>query len=351
MKNLLIIRFSAIGDVAMTIPVITSLAVDNPSLRITVLSRSFLQPLFGHMPPNVRFKGVDLKADAYKGIRGLCRLFTELKQENFDAVADFHNVLRSKFLCLLFRLAGKRVACIDKGRKGKRLLVKAEGKVRVQQKTSFQRYADVLTRLGLQSRSSFQSIFYPQKGDLDLIVDITGPKAENHWIGIAPFAAHPGKIYPLEKLDKVIGMLAAEPHLRLFIFGAGDSQRQVAERWMSRYPDKVLSVIGKMTLDKELVLMSWLDVMLSMDSSNMHLASLVHTPVVSVWGATHPYAGFMGWRQRTEDAVQLDLPCRPCSVYGNKPCLRGDYACLNDIAPERVVTQLKSHLPQVKYGE
>lgn len=348
---MLIIRFSAIGDVAMTIPVITSLAVDNPSLRITVLSRSFLQPLFCRMPPNVRFKGVDLKADAYKGIRGLCRLYSELKQEEFDAVADLHDVLRSKFLRLLFRLAGKRVAHIDKGRKGKHLLVRAKGKVKVQQKTSFQRYAEVFARLGLQIRSSFQSIFYPQRGDLGLIADITGPKADERWVGIAPFAAHPGKIYPLEKLDKVVDALAAEPHLRIFVFGAGDSQRQVAERWMSRYPDKVLSVIGKMKLDKELILMSWLDVMLSMDSSNMHLASLVHTPVVSIWGATHPYAGFMGWRQQAEDAVQLDMPCRPCSVYGDKPCLRGDYACLNEITPERVVARLKSHLPQVGYDE
>ena len=90
----------------------------------------------------------------------------------------------------------------------------------------------------------------------------------------------------------------------------------------------------------ELILMSHLDVMVSMDSANMHLASIVGTPVVSIWGATHPFAGFMGWGQPPENAVQLDLPCRPCSIYGNKPCLRGDYSCLKNISPDQVVDRI-----------
>ena len=87
-------------------------------------------------------------------------------------------------------------------------------------------------------------------------------------------------------------------------------------------------------------MMGQLDVMLSMDSANMHLASLVGTRVVSVWGGTHPYAGFLGWSQKTEDCAQLDMPCRPCSVYGNKPCLRGDYACMNGITPSQILEKL-----------
>ena len=90
--------------------------------------------------------------------------------------------------------------------------------------------------------------------------------------------------------------------------------------------------------------MSHLDVMLSMDSANMHLASLVATPVVSVWGATHPYAGFMGWNQNPENVIQIPLECRPCSIFGQKACLRGDYACMNRIAPETIVEQIEKNL-------
>jgi len=81
--------------------------------------------------------------------------------------------------------------------------------------------------------------------------------------------------------------------------------------------------------------------MISMDSANMHLASLFGVPVVSVWGATHPFAGFMGFGQSPDRAVQIDdLECRPCSVFGNKPCFRGDHACMEWITPERVLEKV-----------
>ena len=95
------------------------------------------------------------------------------------------------------------------------------------------------------------------------------------------------------------------------------------------------------SLQHELILMSHLNVMVTMDSANMHLASLVATPVVSIWGATHPYAGFMGWNQSIDNALQVDLPCRPCSIYGKKDCMRGDYACLNQISPETIVGKIE----------
>lgn len=91
----------------------------------------------------------------------------------------------------------------------------------------------------------------------------------------------------------------------------------------------------------ELALLSHCNVMLSMDSANMHLASLVGLRTVSVWGATHPYAGFMGWNQQMHDAVQLDMVCRPCSVFGNKPCARGDYHCLNGIPPSLIIEKIE----------
>jgi ADP-heptose:LPS heptosyltransferase len=90
--------------------------------------------------------------------------------------------------------------------------------------------------------------------------------------------------------------------------------------------------------------MNQMDLMVSMDSANMHLASLVNTPVISIWGATHPYAGFYGFNQDESNAIQIDLPCRPCSIFGNKPCCRGDYACLRQITPEMIVKKVESIL-------
>ena len=78
----------------------------------------------------------------------------------------------------------------------------------------------------------------------------------------------------------------------------------------------------------------------SLDSANMHLASLFGVPVVSVWGATHPFAGFFGWAQPTDNAVQIDLYCRPCSVFGNKPCYRGDHACMQQLPEEKIIEKV-----------
>ena len=207
MARILIIRFSALGDVAMTIPVIHSLAVQYPQHEITVLSRGVWQPLFQSLPENVNFVGADLTGK-HKGLWGLNSLYSELKRMHFDYVADFHHVLRSKYLCLRFRLANIPVAFICKGRAGKKKLVRRRHKVLENQKSSFRRYADVLEKLGLPVLLNFSSIYGEGKGDFAEIEPMTGPKGKQKWIGIAPFAKHKGKIYPLELQEQVVAHFA-----------------------------------------------------------------------------------------------------------------------------------------------
>ena len=340
MAKILVIRFSAIGDVAMTVPVIHSLATQYPQHQIKVLSRPNMAALFAHLPSNVSFLGADLKG-TYKGFVGLNKLFNELKAENFDYIADFHDVLRTKYLRFRFMLSGKKVAHIDKGRKGKKALTRASHKVRVQQDSSFLRYANVLKQLGLPVKMDFSSIYPQGEGDLSAFSAITGSKGTDKWVGIAPFATHAGKIYPQERMEEVIQALDAQGGIRIFLFGGGKKEVDILTSWADKYPSATC-IAGKLKMNAELALMSHLDVMVSMDSGNTHLASLVNTPVVSIWGATHPLAGFMGWNQPEGNAVQVDLPCRPCSVYGNKPCFRKDYACLHNIQPNNIVQRILS---------
>lgn len=340
MAKILVIRFSAIGDVAMTIPVIYSLATQYPQHHITVLSRNTLAPLFEGLPENVTFRGVDLKGE-HAGLMGLNWLYKDLKKEHYDAIADFHDVLRSKYLRWRFNLAGTKVGHIDKGRRGKRKLVRRNNKILECQKSSFKRYTEVLEELGYPIQWDYISLFGKGKGNIECLSPLTGERSGEQWIGIAPFAAHPGKIYPLSKQEQVIELLAARRQTQIFLFGGGKKEIEVLEKWAKQYPN-VISTAGKLTLNMELALMSHLNVMLSMDSANMHLASLVNIPVVSIWGATHPYAGFMGWKQSPNYAVQVNLACRPCSIFGNKPCWRKDYACLQGITPEMVVERIEN---------
>ena len=331
MKKLLVIRFSALGDIAMTVPVIHDLAVQYPDLEITMLSREMARPLFEQLPKNVHFIAADLKG-RHKGLLGLCRLWRDAQLNSFDYIADFHDVLRTQWLCTEGCLHCKKVAKIDKGRKGKKALTRQKNKVLVQQASSFERYARVLEQLGFPIKPKFTKLDYSSFYERQ-------KPANETWIGIAPFAKHEAKVYPLDKMEQVIKTLSERENTTVILFGGGKEENEQIERLCVKYQN-VQPAKSPQGLKGELALMGQLNVMLSMDSANMHLASLVGTKVVSIWGGTHPYAGFLGWNQKLEDCIQLDLPCRPCSVYGNKPCLRGDYACMNGITPEQIVEKL-----------
>lgn len=347
--HILVIRFSAIGDVAMTVPVIYSLAKQYPNLRITVLSQKFARPFFEHMPHNVGFMEADLKRE-YHGIKGLNALYRRLMAKNFTAIADLHSVLRSKYLRMRFNIDRYKVAHIDKHRSGRRMITSAKDKKLEQLPTSFQNYADVFKELGYPVNTTFTSIFQDGGGDLSLLPNtFHNKKEEEIWIGVAPFAAHKGKIYPKEKMEEVLRILSEKyPEERIFLFGGGKDETAVMNEWISKNHKLENASALLNGFSNELILMSHLDVMVSMDSSNMHLASLVGTPVISVWGATHPYAGFLGWGQEPDNIVMLDMPCRPCSIYGNKECARGNYPCMQDIPPQMITDRVALQIQKEK---
>lgn len=325
------------GDVAMCVPVVWSLASQYPDLQIFFASRKNFAPMFTHCPNNVQFIGIDLKND-YKGFSGLNKLFAELNSLKIDAYADFHDVLRTKYLRFRARLSGIKIAKIDKGRSEKKWLTKKGANRCKPLKTTVERYKNVLEKLGFDFNFSFTTILDKSNSELSAdIQQITGNKTQK-WIGIAPFAAHKGKILPIEKTEEIVRKLAKN-NCKIFLFGAGNNERSILESW--NY-ENVVSVANKLGgLSNELLLISKLDCMLSMDSANMHLASLVGTRVVSVWGATHPAAGFLGINQSLSDAVQVDLPCRPCSIYGNKECRLSDkYKCLTNISADDIVKKI-----------
>ncbi|MBR4650601.1 MAG: glycosyltransferase family 9 protein [Prevotella sp.] len=327
MKRILLIRFSALGDVAMLAPVVREVAKANPYVEFTVLSRPMCEPLFEGLGENVKFRGADVKHGEYHSLKGLYKLFRELHQEHYDIICDMHDVLRTKVLRKLFRLHGYEVHKINKHRELRKIITAQGDRKQLRQlPTSFENYIEALP------------LSPPEGGGHNAFVN-EGRGA----IGIAPFAAHQGKIYPLEKMEEVVKNLNANPNVNIiYLFSAPGKERELMREWAGKYPNVRLAADECKDLREELRLMKTLNVMLTMDSANMHLASLVGTRVISVWGATHPYAGFLGWGQSAEDCIQRDdLPCRPCSIYGNKPCLRGDMACMQ-IAPSAIAERVIS---------
>ena len=332
-KHILVIRLSAMGDVAMTIPVLQQLLQQNPDVRITVLTQKFLAPLFDPLERTTVY-AVETKGK-HKGLTGLYQLFRELKKQyRFDAVADLHNVLRSRIITFLFKTTGIKTATIDKGRKEKKQLTRKENKRLIQLKTSFQRYADVFSLLDIPLiLNTAQPVFAKQTLPAAAASLFSSSKKN---ICIAPFAKHREKMYPGEKMKKVVRELSSQDSLQLFLLGGGSNEVMILNEWEKEFPG-IINLAGKFSFREELAIISHMDMMISMDSANMHLASLFGVPVVSIWGATHPFAGFYGWAQSADDAVQIDLYCRPCSVFGNKPCYRGDHACMQQLPEELIV--------------
>ncbi|MGG5209322.1 glycosyltransferase family 9 protein [Chryseobacterium sp. MIQD13] len=323
MTRILAYRFSAFGDVAMTAPVFREFLEQNPDVEIIMVSRKNFESLFADIP-NVIFKGVNL--DEYKGVFGLRRLANELAKEfNPDFIANLHDVIRTKILDRIFRRKGFKVFKINKGKEEKEELTDVWNLNKVQLKKTVERYADVFRVMGFKVELSHK--LRPMPG-------------QKSGIGLAPFAQHKGKMLPLEKSYELAKILA-QKHT-IYFFGGGKKETETLEKWESEIPN-TKSLSGKLNLSQELQKISELELMISMDSANMHLASLMGTRCISVWGATHPYAGFLGFGQSENDVVQVkDLTCRPCSVFGDKECYRGDWACLEELNVQKIVEKIQS---------
>lgn len=330
-------RLSAMGDVAMTVPVLRAFVKQFPEVQITVISRPFFKPFFEGIP-NLSFFAFDEK-ERHKGFLGLLRLFQDLKGLNIDAFADLHNVLRSKVVRTLFALSGKKIASVDKGRAEKKALTQAENKTFKPLPSMFERHAKVFEQLGFTVDLSQPE--FPEKAILS--PEILALIGTNHQklIGIAPFAQYDSKVYPLDLMQGVIDQLALDTTQTILLFGGGKKEIELLNSLASN-KENVIVVAGKIKFQQELQLISNLDVMLSMDSGNAHIAAMLGVKVITLWGATHPYAGFLPFNQPLENALVSDrnlFPKLPTSVYGNKK-VEGYEDAMRTITVDAIVNAL-----------
>ena len=332
-------RLSAMGDVAMTVPVLRALANQNPYIKITVISRKFFKPLFNGIP-NLNFFEFDDK-NRHKGFIGLLRLFADLQKLKIDAFADLHNVLRSKIITKLMAISGKKSATVNKGRAEKAALTRPENKILKQLPTMFQRHCQVFEKLGFTIDLSQPQ--FPEKALLDSEISSLINNKNQKLIGIAPFAQYDSKVYPIDLMQQVIDELSLNSNYKILLFGGGKNEISVLNA-LTANKENVVNCAGKLSFEQELKLISNLDIMLSMDSGNAHLAAMMGINVVTLWGATHPFAGFSPFNQALENCLTADrtlYPKIPTSVYGNK-IVDGYHDAMRSISVEEVVSKIKS---------
>jgi ADP-heptose:LPS heptosyltransferase len=326
------------GDVALTIPALKGMREQYPEVELTLLTRAAFKPFFSSVPGLDLFFP-DLKK-RHKGLYGLIRLFIDIKrQSEINYVIDLHDVLRSKLLRLLFRISGAPIAIIDKGRHEKRLLI--SGKKKVQLKHSVERYCDVFAKAGFPVTPSKENWIVPSPELISKTNILSGTRNGLN-IGVAPYAKHKLKMWPEQNMIKLLDLIAKNYKCRFWFFGGNeDSGRLFALQ--CRIAGST-SLVGKLSLNDELVFMSKLDMMISMDSSNMHMAALVGTKVISIWGGTDPLGGFAAWMQPENLSIRIpvdELTCRPCTIYGKGDCKRLDFACMTWLTPEMVYKRIE----------
>lgn len=341
--KILVIRLSAMGDCAMIVPVLQRLIHSYPELQLHLLTKSFFVPIFEILPQkNLKIIAVDTNNE-HKGFFGILKLSKQLKKYNFARIADLHDVLRSKIIRHYLDFPGKKTAVINKGRKEKKALTRLKNKEFKALKTTPQRYVEVFERLGFTI--DLQEKLNLEKPELSTkIISLVG-NSDQFWIGIAPFAAHESKIYPLDLMEKIISELDKTHKVKILLFGGGKKEVDALSKIGNQY-EHVVSIAGKLTFKEELDLISHLDLMVSMDSGNGHLAALFDIPVLTLWGSTHPYAGFAPFNQPKENQFLPDLekyPLLPLSVYGNKE-ISGYEDVMRTILPEGIIERIREIL-------
>lgn len=339
-RNVLVMRLSALGDVAMTIPVLYPACRANPDTRFVMITKAWPASMFHDRPDNLMVVGIDVNKE-YKGLFGLIKLASHLrKQYNIDAVADLHSVMRTWIIGAWMKLCGIPVARLDKQRARRKALINHKSDEPVT--PTHDRYRRVFQQLGIEVPDDFTRLYDGKPLPVSPIVLDKEPG--QRWIAISPFSAHEGKVYPLKLMEQVIAQLSKRDNYWIFLMGGGKAEK-IALRAIARNNERVISMAEiKHGFTDEYALFGKCDLMLTMDSANMHLASLMGLKAITIWGATAPACGFLGYGQDSGIDIQLDMDCRPCSIYGERDCRYGDYRCLARITPEQVVERVVAAL-------
>jgi ADP-heptose:LPS heptosyltransferase len=334
--RLLVIRNSALGDVAMVRPCIIAMQAKFPGVEIDLLTKPQFRELFDDLD-NVQFIDADYEGK-HKGATGLLKLAKFIHQ-NYDInqVVDLHDVVRSKIIRTYFKTKGIPVHVIDKNRKAKKELVKGKSKRALLH--AILQYAAVFKEAGFDLSDHLSNPTLKKNSTLPKGFELTEPTLLR--IGIAPFAKHALKIWPIQQMMGLMKLISEKYPSHFYLLG-GREDVTALQPMAAAFSNSTI-IAGKYSLAEELAIIGELNFTISMDSANMHLAALMNTRVFSIWGATDPLAGFSAWNQPTSQIISIpntELTCRPCTIFGKGECYRKDFACMNLLTAEKVFAEL-----------
>jgi heptosyltransferase-2 len=336
MKNILVIRFSSLGDVVLTTPVYPNLKSEWPNARITVLTKKSFQSVFEGNPHVDRVWTFDSDSEGYFSIA------KRVHEEKFDLIVDLQNNLKSYFLRVI---AGPPLAVpVDKVSmaRWKLLLLKwaspvLEGSVR-------ERNLDTLRRINV-GRAFEETQLFPQNAE-DVLKKLNIPVGRR-LIGIAPGARHATKRWPVEKFAEAANRLGAFPDTTLLLLG-DKSDEAVGKAVQGKLVVDHRNIVGRTNLSELIAVTSRLSFLLTNDSGLLHVGEALGVRLVSIFGPTVRAFGFAPYRS-TSRVVEVSLPCRPCSRHGDEACPLRHHNCMMDVDVSAVLFAASSVLDHVNF--
>lgn len=317
----LVIRFSSIGDIVLTTPVVRILKQQVKEAEVHFLTKT----------PFVTLLKANPYIDKVHGTDGtLNDVITALKAENFDGIIDLHNNLRS---LKVKTLLGKPSTSFDKLNFKKWMLVNLKVN-RLPAMHIVDRYLKSISHLNVHNDLKGLDYFIDKNDEVDL--NVFPEKFKNGYIALVIGANHATKKMPAEKLSKIIKELN---YPTMILGGSGDSQD--GEKIANENANIAINTCGKYSINQSASLIKQANVVISHDTGLMHIAAAFNKKIVSVWGNTVPEFGMTPYLPQfpgnSEVLEVKNLSCRPCSKIGYKECPKKHFNCMNHLQNSEVV--------------
>jgi ADP-heptose:LPS heptosyltransferase len=309
----------------MTIPMIRAFNRAFPDVELSMLSKAFPLTIFSF---ESGLNTIAFDPQKYRGLFGLWQLSKLIVAEGITDVADLHFSLRSRILCFFLRWRGLNISQRTKQRRLRRQWTRKGPKPKELLDTQVQAYLKTIARLGF---------LLEEKVLLDEIVR-NRVSAEFQKVGIAPFAAHKHKTYPIGLTAELLKQLSTK--YRTVLFGAKGIESQQFDQWVS---DGIAHEnAATRSFEMQIQEIQSLEVMISMDSANGHIAANYGVPVITIWGATAPSCGFSVLAQPDENQFLPDpekYPFLPSSIFG-KRTFKGYESAMASIDPQVILERV-----------
>lgn len=321
MKKILIIRFSSIGDIVLTTPVIRCIKNQLPDVKIHYLTKEQFLPVLEANPHIDQIFTMKDKID---------EVLPDLKKESYDFIVDLHKNFRSKGIILHLKKPSSGFSKINvKKWMAVNLKINILPSIHI-----IDRYFQAVEKLGVKNDNNGLDYFIPEK---EKIHPKTLPPAfQDGFVGWVIGGMHFTKIFPEEKIVEVCQKLN-----RPIVLLGGDTDFEKGESIREKVGNNIFNACGKYSINQSASLVKQAEKIITNDTGLMHIAAAFNKEIISLWGNTIPEFGMYPYMPTNENKSYIlevkNLSCRPCSKIGFEKCPKKHFDCMMKIEVEEII--------------